>query len=177
MPGEGVQEGLELGNGDGLGRLGAEPVLEGLLEPLDFALGLGVAGFPVLLPDALAAQLSLEAVAAALAACESRREDQAIAGQRRGRDAMGSDRSAELCHHGRAADPAVGGDPQRIPGVVIEPAQDLGVRPVREWVVGEVGLPALVRQLGGEPQVGGLRPLGRIRRDQPGPGQVPADRR
>jgi tricorn protease len=39
--GEGVQEGLELGEGGGLARLGAEPFLEGLLESLDFPLGSG----------------------------------------------------------------------------------------------------------------------------------------
>ena len=43
--GEGVQEGLELGEGGGLGRLGGEPGLEGLPEPLDLALGLW-AGLP-----------------------------------------------------------------------------------------------------------------------------------
>jgi hypothetical protein len=42
--GEGVQEGLELGEVSGLGVLGGEPFLEGLLEPLGFALGLGLTG-------------------------------------------------------------------------------------------------------------------------------------
>ena len=55
--GEGVEQGLELGEGGGLGGLGAEPVLEGLLEPLDFALGLRVVRLAVLLRDAQAAQL------------------------------------------------------------------------------------------------------------------------
>jgi hypothetical protein len=69
---------------------------------------------------------------------------------------------AELRYHDRAGDPAVRSDPQRVPGVVIEPGQDLGIGPIREWVVGEVGLPALVGLLGGEPQVGRLRPLRRV---------------
>jgi hypothetical protein len=38
---EGIQEGLQLGEGGGLDGLGTEPVLEGRLEPLDFPLGLG----------------------------------------------------------------------------------------------------------------------------------------
>ena len=38
--GEGVEEGLQLGEGGGLLGLGAEPFFEGLLEPFDFALGL-----------------------------------------------------------------------------------------------------------------------------------------
>jgi hypothetical protein len=54
--GEGVQEGLELGDRGGVGALGAEPVLEGLLEPLDLALGLRVVWLAVLLGDPQAAQ-------------------------------------------------------------------------------------------------------------------------
>ena len=44
--GEGAGQGLQLGDRGGLGLLGAEPFLGGLLEPLDFALGLGWFGFP-----------------------------------------------------------------------------------------------------------------------------------
>jgi hypothetical protein len=53
--GEGVQQGLQLGQAGGLGGLGAEPFLQGLLEPFNFALGLRVAGLAVLLGDAQAA--------------------------------------------------------------------------------------------------------------------------
>jgi hypothetical protein len=49
--GQGAEQGLELGEGGGLARLGAEPVLHGLLEPPGLALGLGVARLAVLLPD------------------------------------------------------------------------------------------------------------------------------
>jgi len=52
LDGEGVQQGLELDDGGGLGRLGAEPFFHGLLEPFDLALGLGVPGPPVLLVHA-----------------------------------------------------------------------------------------------------------------------------
>ena len=73
--GEGVQQGLELGEGGGLGRLGVEPVLHGLLEALRFALGLGVVRLAVLLGDPEAAQLVLQGVAAALAAGQAGGED------------------------------------------------------------------------------------------------------
>jgi hypothetical protein len=63
--GEGVEQVLELGEGDGLAGLGAEPVLHGLLEAFDLALGLGVVRLAVLLLDAQAAKLVLQGVAAA----------------------------------------------------------------------------------------------------------------
>ena len=86
-------------------------------------------------------------------------------------------RCAEGHQHDRPGDPGMGGDGQGVAGVVIEPGQDLGVRAVGERVVGEVGLPALVRHVCLEPDVGRLRPLGRARGDQSGPAQVPADGR
>ena len=49
--GELIEQGLQLGEGGGLSGLGAEPLLEGLLEPLDFALGLGMVRLAVLLGD------------------------------------------------------------------------------------------------------------------------------
>jgi len=175
--GEAVQEGLELGEGGGLRGLGAEPVLEGLLESLHFPLRLGMAGAAVLLLHSEPSQISLEAVAAALAAGESCREDQPVISQCGGGNAVGGNGGPELGHDSEPADPAVGGNPQRIPGVVIQPGQDLAISPVRERVVSEIGLPALVRQLSSEPQVRRLRALGRIGGDQSGPGQIPADRR
>ena len=53
VAGELVELGLQFGEGGG-GGLGAEPFLQGLLESLYFALGLGVAGPAVLLGDAQA---------------------------------------------------------------------------------------------------------------------------
>jgi hypothetical protein len=84
---------------------------------------------------------------------------------------------AEGLQDGGAGDPGVGGDGQGAAGVVAEPGQDLGVGPAGERVVGEVGLPALVRHLGGEPDVGRFRPFPRFGEDQAARGQVPADRR
>jgi hypothetical protein len=95
--------------------------------------------------------------------------------QSRGRDAVLRDGGAELGHHDGPGHPVVGGDAQREAGVIIEPGQDLGAASIGERVVGEVGLPAFIRQLGGEPDIGGAGPLGRFGGDQPGPGQIPAD--
>src|SRR5690348_16752431 len=54
MGGEVVEQGLQGGQVAGLGGLGGEPPFEGLPEPLDLALGLGVAGPAVLAGDAQA---------------------------------------------------------------------------------------------------------------------------
>ncbi len=162
VAGEGVELGLELGEVGGLGCLGAEPFFEGLLEAFDLALGLRVAGLAVFLLDVQAAQFVLEAVAAAAAAGEPGGEHHAVAGQRGGRDAVLGDRGAERLDHDRAGDRQVAGHPQGVPGVVIQPGQDLGVGAVGQRVVGEVGLPQLVRLLGDDPQVGRLRPLARL---------------
>ena len=50
-----------------------------------------------------------------------------------------------------SGDAAVGGDRDGVTGMVIEPAEDLDVAAVGEPPVREVGLPALVRQVGLEP--------------------------
>jgi hypothetical protein len=75
----------------------------------------------------------------------------------------------------------MGGDRERVAGVVVEPGQDLGVRSgvavgASESTVGEVGLPGLVGLLGLEPDVGGFGPLLRFRHHQPVLGQVPGHR-
>src|SRR5262249_6788054 len=65
---DGVPQGLEPGEAGRLDGLGGQPVLQGLLDPPGLALILGVAGPPVVLLDAPAAQLVREGVAAARAA-------------------------------------------------------------------------------------------------------------
>ena len=62
----------------------------------------------------------------------------------------------ECSQHGGAGHPGVGGQRKHEPGVVIDPGQDLGIGAARERVVGEVGLPALVRQLRLEADAGDL---------------------
>jgi hypothetical protein len=49
--GEGVEQGLQVGDRLRLVGLGPEPFLEGLLEAFDFAAGGGVVGSAVLLDD------------------------------------------------------------------------------------------------------------------------------
>ena len=71
---EGVELGLQLGE-VGRRRLPPEPALEGLVEALDLALGLGMARRPVLLADAEVGEQVLEAVAAA---GEARRVDRPL---------------------------------------------------------------------------------------------------
>jgi hypothetical protein len=100
---------------------------------------------------------------------------------------------AVVAEHGRGiavsgGDPAVAGldvgsleDPagdagQQQPGVVVEPVQDLHVGAVGQRPVGDVGLPALVGLLGGEPEIAALGPLVRLGGDEPAGGQDPPDR-
>ena len=105
---------------------------------------------------------------------------------------MGGSGCAERREHDRAGDRAVGGHRQGVAGAVVEPREDLHIGAlldasdaaavgdvagaVLEPVVGEVGLPGLVRLLGLEPDVGALRAFGRVGRDGTGPGQDPVDR-
>jgi hypothetical protein len=136
-------------------------------------------GAGVLLDHAEPAQLVLEPVAAALAAGQAGGEDHPVVGQGGGRDSVLGHGSAELGEHDRAGDPVVRGHRQRVAGVVVEPGQDLHVLPgaavAGEPVMGEVGLPGLVRLLGLEPEIGGLRFLPRLRGDQAAGGQMSAD--
>ena len=74
--------------------------------------------------------------------------------------------------HGR-----VGGQRQDVPGVVVDPGQDLRVPPAGQRVVGEVGLPQLVRLLGREPGPRRPGPLAGLRGHQPGPAPGPVHRR
>lgn len=88
---------------------------------------------------------------------------------------MVCDGVAELGKDDYSGDAVVGGDGERVAGVVVEPAQDFGVGLVGEPPVGEVGLPAFIGLLGGEADVGRTRALLRGRGDQPGCGQVTVD--
>jgi hypothetical protein len=130
--------------------LGAQPGLHGLLDAFDLAAGGGVVWPGVLLHYVHAAQFGLEAVAATLAAGQAGGEHHPVVGQRGGRDAMLGHGGAEAGEHDRAADAPVRADVQQVAGAVIEPGQDLHVATrtavgLPESVVGDVGLPALVR--------------------------------
>jgi hypothetical protein len=170
-----VRQLLQPGDAGGAGRAGRRAIFHGLLKSLRFALGLGVVRLAVLLPDARAAQLVLEAVAAASAAGQPGSDDHAVACHSRGGRAVGGYGGLEGREYDRAGDPVARGDRQRVPAVVIEPGQDLGTGPVRERVAREVSLPALAGLLGLEPDAGRPRALARLGGDQAAPGEVPAD--
>lgn len=80
---EGVEQGLQRGDGGGLDRLGGEPLLHRGLEAFDLALRLGVVRGSVLLHDVQPAQLVLELVASAAAAGVPGGVDHAVVGQDR----------------------------------------------------------------------------------------------
>ena len=88
---------------------------------------------------------------------------------------------AEGGEHDRAADPVVGGDVECVAGVVVEPGDDLDVAAERclvgESVVGEVGLPGLVRHRCLEADVGATWVASSGWGDQALPGQGSGDRR
>jgi hypothetical protein len=90
---------------------------------------------------------------------------------------MASNGFAERREHDGAGDPGMSGDREGVARTVVQPGQDLAVGAVEEPVVGEVGLPGLVRLIGFEPDVGALGPFGRVRGDRAGPDQDPVDRR
>ena len=70
----------------------------------------------------------------------------------------------------------MGGDGERVAGVVVEPGDDLGVGAVGEAPVGEVGLPGFVGELGLEADVGRAGSLLGFGCDEPGGEEVAADR-
>ncbi len=137
---EGIELRLQLGEGPRRGLL-SEPALEGLVEALDLALGLGMAGSPVLLADAQVGEEVLEAVASA---GEARGVDGTVVGERGGGPAVDLARGAERGHHVVTVDPSKGRAAEQVAGVVIEPRADLDLGPVRQAPVGHVGLPELV---------------------------------
>ena len=120
---EPVELGLQFGEGGGRWLLG-EPLLQGLVEAFDLALGLRVAGVAVLLLDPQGGEQVFEGVAAA---GEAGGVDRAVVGQGRGGWAVGVDVGGEGVHDIVAADSGERGERQQQPGVVIEPVDDLDV--------------------------------------------------
>ena len=89
---------------------------------------------------------------------------------------MVKDGAMELCEDDLTGDPAVRRDPEGQPGVVVEPREDLDVLVSSEAVMGEVGLPGLVRHLCDESDIGGAGPFLRLGDDEAGPGEIARDR-
>ena len=139
-------------------------------------------GSGVLLDDVPVAELLLEPVATSLAAEAGQADgvDHAVVGQRRGGNAVLACGFTERALDDRGGDPGVRADVQGVAGAVVEPGDDLDVRAgpsvgMGQSVVGEVGLPGLVRHGGLEADVGGLGSLRGLGGDQPCRGEVAAD--
>lgn len=129
-------------------------------------------------------QFGLEAVArvppatsCATAAGEACGEDHAVVGQHAGRQPVAGYGGAEDLDHGGAGDPRERHAGQQQPGMVVEEVEDLHVAAGSQPVVGEVGLPHLVRELGFEPQVGRFRSFLRLGGDVAVARQDPPHRR
>ena len=163
VAGEGVEEGLELGEGGGLGA-GRRAISCRVCQNRSILPWVwGWFGRPFFCA-------SRGGAARARSRCGRRgrrrtgwcRPGRCRSGWRPGRRAA-SHGGAERGQHDRAGDPAVrGAGAGRSREWSSSQADDLGVGAAGQPVVGEVGLPALVRLLGGEPQVGRLRPLARL---------------
>jgi hypothetical protein len=172
---EGVELGLEGFEGAGVGGLGVEPVLEGLLEAFDLAAGGGVVGSCVLLCDVEAAEFVFEGAASAYAAGEAGGADHAVVGEGGGWGAVGGDGVAEAGEDDFGGDVVVAGDGEGVAGAVVEPGEDLGFGAGGEAVVGDVGLPGLVGHGGLEADVRGAGAFLGLGFDQAEPGEVAAD--
>ncbi|MPM03227.1 hypothetical protein SDC9_49492 [bioreactor metagenome] len=181
---ERIDQGLQRVDGGGLVGLGGQPFLHRLLEAFDLALGGRAGGSPVLLDDAATTQLVLEhgpPTAAGLGR-EPDGIDQAVVGQRRGGVSVLVTGLTERVTHDPSGDRGMCCGVEGVAGVVVEPGDDLHIAsgaPVGagEAVVGEIGLPTLVRLVGLETDVGTLRTLPRLGGDGPCTGEDPMDRR
>ena len=154
------------------GVLAGQVLLEGLVEPLDLAAGLRVVGPGVLGADAQGEQFEFED--AGHLVLMVRAEDQAVAGEEGFRVAPGGGGLVQGADHvrGPGGGKRPGGDAH--PGVVIDDVEHLEHRPASPRDVGDVGLPALVGELGREPPVGAFGALVRLGGDEaPGPQHPP----
>ena len=159
---EGVELTLELGHAPRQRAL-PEISLESLVEALDLALRLRMGRRAVLLSDPEIGEEILEVVAATR---EARGVDRAVVGERGGRPAVGVARGSECRDDIVARDPGAGRAREQVTGVVVEPADDLDLGPVREAPVGEVGLPELVGRGRLEADRGAARALVRLGHDE-----------
>ena len=124
---EGVEQGLQLGHGgrlDRLGRAATSSGSAGIVPPCRRWWGGSGGSSSGRCPGA---GVRSRAVAAAAAAGEPGGVHHAVVGQRGGRDPVQVSGLPEGGQHDRAGDPPVGGDVQGVAGVVVEPADDLYV--------------------------------------------------
>jgi hypothetical protein len=169
---EGVELALELGDRAGRALAGQE-ALEGLVEPLDLAAGLGVVGAGVHVSDPEPVALELEQ---APSPARGRREHGAVVGQQARREPVGPSGGVEARQDVGGLEHASGIRAHQEPGVVVEGVQDLDLGAVAEPPVGDVGLPALVGHLGAEPDPRAAGSLLRLGGDEPPAVEDPPDR-
>jgi hypothetical protein len=137
----------------GLGRwLCGEPLLLGLLEAFDLALGLRVVGAGVVEPDVEAAELDLEGDPAAAAGEAG--EDRPVVGEHAGGDSPAHEGLLEGVDDVGPGDGAPRDAGHGQTGVVVERVEDLHRCAVGEPPAGGVGLPAFVGLFGFEPVPG-----------------------
>jgi hypothetical protein len=158
----------------GGGWLLGQPAFLGLVEPFGLALGLGVVRVAVLLGDAQGGEEVPEGVPAAAG---TGGVDAPVVGEGRCGQPVGVAGLQERVDDGFAGDRGPGAAAQQVAGVIIKPVDDLRFGSAVQGPVGEVGLPALVRQVGLEAPAGGAGPLAGLGGDQAGGVQDPADRR
>jgi hypothetical protein len=104
-------------------------------------------------------------------------EDGPVVAEHLRRDAPAVERRREhLPHLGAGEDPP-GDRGDADSGVVVEDVEDLHLGAVGELPVGDVGLPAFVGLVGGEPSPGRAGPFLWLRRHEPAANQDPPDRR
>jgi len=152
----------------------AKPLLEGLVESLDLAAGLGVVGPGVAERDASGGQGELEGDPPAAAWDPG--EHRAVVGQHRGRIPVPGGRfqhgGSDVIGLEHRQCPAE----QTEPGVVVEDVEDLHLAPAGQSPVGDVGLPAFVGLGRFEPHEAALGSFVRLRGHEPAGGQDPPDR-
>jgi hypothetical protein len=137
-------------------RLLGQELLEGLVEALDLAAGLGMVGRGVLALDAESVQFRLQQH---LALTRPAGEDSAVVGEQGGGVAELLSGFVEDLDDVWALDSGKGDRGEKEAGVVVLEVEDLGIAAVRQGPVGGVGLPHLVGQLRLEADEGGPGPL------------------
>ena len=110
----------------GGGGLAGEPFLQGLVEPLDLAAGLGVVGAGVPEGDVQGGELDFQGDPAAAAGLAG--EHRAVIGQHRGGQAVLAGGLAEHGDHVGGLEDQPGGRGGQQPGVVVDDVEDLGAR-------------------------------------------------
>jgi hypothetical protein len=154
--------------------LAGEELLFGLVEPFDFAAGLGVIRPRVLEGDAEASKGRFHR---ADAVAVRRGEHRTVVGEQRGRITPVDSSVVEAFDDvGRFEDSdGTRGDAES--GVVVDDVEDLDEGPVGDADMGHVGLPAFVGEIGDEADIGAARPFVWLGSDEPSSVEDAPDRR